>query len=192
MKKLLKLVGLAVMVTSLFFVFGCGGDDDKKEDEKGNGLLTSEFANYYLSLGDFDLDGASNTIHFKNKSDHVVGIEIQKIYVSTNKTTTDAHLVWDFAADPAQVDAYWGFSAGTISGGKWSSGEVAVADPQPGETYITGFGSGAAYEQSAVYWIIVAKNLSDTVKGDDVTVELGGGEPYAAACSKTFAELFTK
>ncbi|MDR0644594.1 MAG: hypothetical protein LBG05_06755 [Treponema sp.] len=195
MKKTAKIIGILIAAAfASVLLFGCGGNDDDDGKKGGNEpLLTSEFASYFLTLGDFGLTGADNTIHLKNKSAAPVGIEIQKIYVSKTKSLTDAdtHLVWDFTAETPNVGAYWGFDAGTKADGKWTSGEVGAPEAG-GETYITGFGSGAAYEYQAVYWIFIAKNLSNTVKGDDVTIEVGSGDPYTATVSGTFAELFTK
>jgi hypothetical protein len=173
MKKTAQIFGVLLsLVMAMVVTVGCStGDDDDDggdgKDKGGGGLLTSEFKAYYLNLGDFDLDKAINTFHFKNKTSGVVGFEIQKIFVSQTKSETGATVVYDFTgaadADAALKNAYWGFGAGTVGGDKWTSGEVAAADSASGETYITGFGSPAAYETSAVYCGFVAKNISDTV-----------------------------
>ncbi|MDR3284912.1 MAG: hypothetical protein LBS97_07030 [Treponema sp.] len=197
MKKTAQIIGsLLSVLLAMVLVVGCGdGNDDEKKEEDVT-LLTSTFTPYYLSLGDFSLTGADNTIHLKNKADHVVGIEIEQIYVANSKSLTGAKLVWDFTTETPNVNAYWGFDAGTKTGAKWTSGETAAPADAGGETYITGFGSGAAFQAfdgvDATYWVFVAKNLSDTVKGDEVTIEIGGGDPFAANVSKTFAELFIK
>jgi hypothetical protein len=195
MRKAVKIFSaLSVSLIAVAFMMGCS--DGGAPEEKGghDPLLTSSFDTYYLKLADHDLDKAINTFHFKNKTDHVLGFEIQKIFVSTGKTEDDAVVVYDFNgatdASGALSNAYWGFEAGTVADNKWSSGEVAAADATSGETYITGFASGAAYDNDAQYWGFVVKNLSDTVTGDEITIEAHNAEGIVLA--KTFAEFFAK
>jgi hypothetical protein len=168
-------------------------DRDTALAPAATGGLTGEWQTFYLNLAEYGLTGADNTIHFKNKSGHPVGIEIQKIFVSQSTSGDNVTFVYDFAgaahADDANKGAYWGFGAGAVAAGAWSSGVIAAPAPG-GETYSTGFGTPAAYETDAKYWGIVARNIYAEVTGDDLTIEIGGGDPFIATVALTFAELF--
>lgn len=205
MKVAKKTIGAVIAALALFSMAGCA-KDVKPGDKPGESdpelqtpvedeyvPLTTEFATYYLNIADADYSGLEG-FHFKNITTEVVGIEFQKIFASDTKSEDGATVIYDFtagsAADDCKVNAYWGFGAGSCDGTKWSSGEVDAVPEGEDEVYITGFASAGFVD--AAYVGVVVKNLSDTVKGDDVLfVPILSGNPDTEK-QLTFKELFNK
>lgn len=137
--------------------------------------LTDGFQTYYLDVAACEFENTLQGFHFKNFTDHEIGLVIDEIFANSEKSETGKTVIWDFE-DPESGSNYWGFGAGTIADGVWNSGAIAAA-PVPGttETYITGFASGAFYDvlsanSDVCYVGIRIKNLSATQKGDEVTI----------------------
>jgi hypothetical protein len=197
MKKASKLL-LALLVLLLAGVFmGCGGDDE------GTGTsieLTSEYQTLYLLISNIGIEQSTNPdkgdslegFHFKNKTDQKVGIVIQEIFASNSKSESGKTVIfkWEANGDQSAGNSnYWGFGDGTGPNGEWSSGEVAAVPAGETEVYITGFGSQGFVGKA--YVGIKAKNLSATVKGDNITFEPIAGEPLTDRAFK-FSEKFKK
>jgi hypothetical protein len=172
-------------------IIGCKTDTDDSSSGSGASYkeLTNEYQTYYLSIADNDLSGLEG-FHLKNlNTDKSVGMTIDKIFASDSMSEDGSVAVFNFDS-PESGSNYWGFGAGTIADGCWSSGEVAAAtEPADApETYCTGFATSEF--ASHAYVGVVVKNLSDTVKGDDmafVPIISGNVDTDKA---KTFREFF--
>jgi hypothetical protein len=148
--------------------------------------LTGTYQTYWLNIAEADLGGLEG-FHLKNLSSEPVGIVIDRIVAADSKSLDGALDVFTFS-DPETGTKYWGFSAGTISNGEWSSGEVPAPVAPEVETYITGFATSLFVDHT--YVGIVAKNLSDTVKGDKVAfIPIISGNPDTTK-AKNFEDLF--
>jgi hypothetical protein len=196
MKKASKLL-MALLVVLLAGVFmGCGGDDDGTTTATE---LTSEFQTLYLLISNIGIDQSTNPdkgdslegFHFKNKTDQTVGMVIQEIFANNSKSESGKTVVfkWEGNGEASGNTNYWGFGAGTISNGEWSSGEVPAVPAGETEFYITGFASNAFAGKS--YVGIKVKNFSATVKGDNITFEPIAGEPLSDRAFK-LSEKFVK
>lgn len=167
MKKTSKLIGAALSaLVAIALVISCSQASDPKDDDPVTVSLTDEFQTYWLNISDADLAGLEG-FHLKNLSDASAGIIIDRIVATDTKSLTDANLVDVYTfSDPETGTNYWGFGAGTIADGVWSSGEIAAPQAPDVEVYSTGFATGAFSTHS--YVGIVAKNLSTTVSGNKV------------------------
>jgi hypothetical protein len=181
-----KLFSLAAILAMFALLLGCDSSGDS-DDTAGNPPLTEEFQTFYLNIAEADLGGLEG-FHFKNLSDKSVGIVIDRIFASPTRSEDGAVDVFTFA-DPETGSKYWGFDAGTIADGVWSSGEVAAPIAPATETYITGFASSEFTKSGIVYVGIVAKNLSAAVAGDQVMFVPIITDPITDK-QKTFKELF--
>ncbi len=180
---------LAALTAALALFLGCdssGGTDDPADDPV-KPELTGEFQTFYLNIAEADLGGLEG-FHLKNLSGAPVGIVVDRIFASPTKSEDGAVDVFTFA-DPETGSKYWGFGAGTIAEGTWSSGEVAAPVAPETETYITGFATPEFTKSGIVYVGIVAKNLSATMTGDEVTLVPIITDPVTEK-QKTFAEFF--
>ena len=177
MKKtgLFKVAGAAIFLAAVFGFVSCNNAPKGEGDAEDSYVeMTSEFQTYYLNIADADLGGLEG-FHLKNlNTDKKVGVIIDKIFACDTMSEDGAVAVFNFD-NPETGSNYWGFDAGTIADGVWSSGEVAAAPEATGETYITGFASPEF--DAKLYVGIVAKNLSDSVKGDDISLIPIIGDP---------------
>ena len=193
MKEASKIVGLLLsLIMTVVMLAGCptDGDDDGGEKD-GGALLTAEFTTYYLTLGDYGMDNSINRLHLKNFSSEPIGIDIQKVYVTKDKSlTANAWPIADFTLGTTWdackgADAYDAtFSLGTLTGSAW---EISAAPGTDG--YLGNIGTGLIYNKGAesVYIAITAKNHSGE-KGDDLTIEFHneGGMVKALVFGKEF------
>lgn len=175
MKKtgLFKATGAALLLAAVIGFVSCnnGSKDDSGNDGDSPSYveMTDQFQTYYLNLADVEWSGF-NGFHLKNlNTDKKVGIVIDKIFGADSMSEEGATVAWNFD-EPESGEKYWGFEAGTIADGVWSSGEIAEATTPENapEEYITGFGSAAFVNH--VYLGVIAKNLSSELKGDDVSL----------------------
>jgi hypothetical protein len=192
MKKASRIVGLLLpLVMVMALLAGCPTDGDDG-DEQGGALLTSAYQTYYLALGDYEMDNSINRLHLKNLSSGPIGIDIQKVYVTKDKSLTanawplvDFTLSTDFAT--CGGEAFYDGTAvlGSLTGSAW---EVSAA-PAGDSGYIGNFGTGLIYQKAAdsVYIAITAKNHSGE-NGDALTIEFHneGGMVKALEFGKTF------
>ena len=192
MKRITKLIiAAAGIIFAGAYVIGCKTDTDGEPSGSDASYkdLTNEYQTYYLSIADNDLSGLEG-FHLKNlNTDKSVGITIDSIFASDSMSENGAVAVFNFDS-PESGSNYWGFGAGTIADGYWSSGEVTAAtEPaEAPETYCTGFATSEF--TSHAYVGIVAKNLSDTVKGDDMAfIPIISGNVNTDK-AKTFREFF--
>lgn len=187
MKKILTIVSIGLMVAATVGFTSCNNDPETVEEAKPiYKELTSEYQTYYLSIADADLAGLEG-FHIKNlNTDKSVGIVIDKIFACDSMSEEGAVVVFNFD-NPETGSKYWGFGAGTIANGEWSSGEVVKADEAAGETYCTGFAT--AEFATHAYVGVVAKNLSSDIKGDDITFVPIITNPVTEK-QKTFREFF--
>ena len=195
MKKtgLIKAAGAALLMAAVVGFMSCnnGSKDNPGEPapEASYVEMTDSFQTYYLNIAEADLGGLEG-FHIKNlNTDKKVGIVIDKIFASDTMSEEGAVAVFNFD-NPETGSNYWGFGAGTIANGEWSSGEIAAAtEPaEAPEMYITGF---ATQEFSTHLYVgIKAKNLSADAKGDDISLIPIIGDPDT---SKTITfRAFTK
>jgi len=183
-----KTVGVAIFFAAVFGFVSCNngnnsnnsnkatGEDDQAEAGDAYVEMTTGFQTYYLNIADADLGGLEG-FHLKNlNTDKKVGIIIDKIFASDSMSEENAVAVFNFD-DPETGTKYWGFDGGTIANGEWSSGEIAAATApaEAPEAYITGFATSVFVDH--VYVGIVAKNLSEEVKGDDISLIPIIGDP---------------
>ncbi len=184
--------GIAV-ITVCAAVFAAASCDTGTTDEPAPAanppasLLGTEFDTYYLNISAAELAGLEG-FHIKNKSGAKAGIVIDRIFASQTKSTAGAVDVFTFD-DPETGSRYWGFGAGSIAGGVWSSGELAAPVAPETEVYSTGFATKEF--AGAVYVGVVAKKLSAEVSGDELTFEPIIGNPKPEL-GKTFKEFFAK
>ncbi|MDR1126622.1 MAG: hypothetical protein LBL06_00685 [Treponema sp.] len=165
-----------------------GEPNDPDDPDPVEPVLTSEFAVYYLNIADAGLAGIEG-IHFHNKTDHELGMVVDRIF-ATNTPGVEEAVVFEFDGtdksteeDAANGGYYWSNING--ADGSVTIGAAAGADNY---AYIGGFATPLFTDKA--YIGIVAKNVSDTVKGDEITVQpIIGGETDDSK-SKTFAELF--
>ena len=165
-------------------------EEPKTEEPNSYVEMSTEYQTYYLNIAEADLGGLEG-FHLKNlNTDKSVGIVIDKIFASNTMSEEDAVAVFNFD-NPETGTNYWGFGAGTIADGTWSSGEiVAATEPADApEKYITGFATSAFAD--CVYVGIVAKNLSAELKGDDISLIPIIGEPDPSKVI-TFRDFTTK
>lgn len=144
-------------------------------------LLTADFATYYL-----DISGIPSFTGFriKNASGSAAGIVIDEIFASEDTSETGKVVAFDFEETEGGTN-WWGFTTGTKADGAWSSGE------QPTDSGdIAAFGSGVFNGKQ--YLGIKAKNLSESVGGDALTIAPIANDAEVAAFTKTFAELFNE
>lgn len=179
MKKtgLFKAAGAALLMAAVIGFMSCNnGSKEAPLPESSYVEMTDSYQTYYLNIADADLGGLEG-FHFKNlQTDKKAGIVIDKIFASDTMSEEDSVAIFNFD-EPETGNNYWGFGAGTIENGEWSSGEVAVATEPEGapEVYITGFATAAFVDK--VYVGIKAKNFSADVKGDDISLIPIIGDP---------------
>lgn len=195
MKKtgLMKAAGAALLLAAVFSFAACSNgskDADNNGESASYKEMTNEFQTYYLNIAEADLGGLEG-FHLKNlNTDKKVGLVIDKIFASDSMSEEGAVAVFNFD-DPETGTKYWGFDAGTKADGVWSSGEIAEATSPADapETYITGFASAVFVDH--VYVGIKAKNLSEELKGDDVSLIPIIGDPVTDK-AVTFRSFTTK
>ena len=186
-----KAAGAAIFLAAVFGFVSCRNNSQEPEAGDSYAEMTTEYQTYYLNIADADF-GSLEGFHLKNlNTDKKVGVVIDKIFACDTTSEEGAVAVFNFD-DPETGSNYWGFGAGTIANGEWSSGEVAAATAPAAapEEYITGFASPEFVKH--VYVGVKAKNLSAEVKGDDVSlIPIIGG---AAVTDKaiTFRAFITK
>ena len=164
-----KAAGAAIFLAAVFGFVSCGNNSQDPGAGDPYTEMTTEYQTYYLNIADADLGGLEG-FHLKNlNTDKKVGIVIDKIFACDTTSEEDAVAVFNFD-DPETGNNYWGFGAGTIANDEWSSGEIdaATIPADAPEQYITGFATAAFVDH--VYVGIKAKNLSDDVKGDDISL----------------------
>lgn len=180
-------VTLLVFAMGVLVFTGCpnpSGTNDLPVPTKVS--LSGTYQTYWLNIAEADMGGLEG-FHLKNLSSEPVGIVIDRIVAADNKSLDGAVDVFTFS-DPETGTNYWGFGAGTISNGEWSSGEVSAPVAPETETYITGFATSVFVDHT--YVGIVAKNFSDAVKGDQVAfIPIISGNPDTTK-AKNFEDLF--
>jgi hypothetical protein len=177
-----------------FFGFSNIVEPEEPEEPEEPGpdipVLTSEFATYYLDIAAVQFDGVEG-IHFHNKTDHELGMVVDRIF-ATNTIGVAETIIQEFDGTDKSMDDdgvngtyYWSNfngAEGTVT--------IGIAAGAGNYAYIGGFATPKFTGKS--YIGIVAKNVSDTVKGDEITVQpVIGGSPDDSK-SKTVAELFAK
>jgi hypothetical protein len=144
--------------------------------------LTTSFQTFYIPVVDAGRTGATDIstgirwVFHNNTYAGPIGIEIQKVFVSSSKSETDAVSVVDFTlgdTDNLYKGEAWDFQpgAGTIAGGKWSTGERNDSD----YVYLGQFGSGARDAHNSAYWGFVVRNVSATATADSIMLEITDG-----------------
>ncbi len=185
MKRTGKMIGIAAAMVLALTVIGC--KTDAKEDTAAPVTVLSDvYQTFYLNIADEGLGGLEG-FHIKNLGTASAGIVIDRVFASTTKSEAGAVDVFTFAV-PETGTNYWGFGAGTIANGEWSSGEVAAPVAPELEVYSTGFATSVFVD--AVYVGVVAKNLSATVSGGKLSFVPIISGTVETAKAKTFEEFF--
>ncbi|MDR0412149.1 MAG: hypothetical protein LBH75_09310 [Treponema sp.] len=153
-------------------------------------VLGAEFATYYLDIAATEFDGVDG-IHFHNKTANELGMVVDRIFATNTLGVAEAVILeFDGTDKSAEDDAengsyYWSGLSGTDG--------TATAGAAAGEgnyAYIGGFATPLFAGKA--YIGIVAKNVSSTVKGDEITVQPIISGEVDDSKSKTFAELFSR
>ncbi|MDR1586307.1 MAG: hypothetical protein LBS57_02490 [Treponema sp.] len=145
----------------------------------------SEWTPVYFELtGENGLDTAINRFHFHVNTG---SIEIQKVLVNNTKTMTSAVTVLDFTAADGGKDGYpyfanqdynydYSFDTALIEDGGTADGRYSLTGTGD---YIYGenFGSGAAYANTASYWIFIIRSVDGL--GDVRFGAFNGGDEIA-------------
>ena len=127
--------------------------------------LTDTNTTYYLDLTAAGLGNALG-FHFKNLTDHPIGIEIDEIFAADDLSGTGKVTVNDFSSDTSPASVYWStlgpsFS-GAIADGVYSSGAVA-----PG-AYFGGFATALFSKRYVGFTMRNLPNGAASLHGADI------------------------
>jgi len=122
------------------------------------GFDFTEWTPAYFDLDKYGLDGSFDRFHFHaNNWDGGGFVEIQKILVNDSKSLTGATTVLDFTQADPKVAAY-DYWFQTVEDDGTADGRI-IMDGTISD-YQGNFGSGAASDNDATYWIFIVRTTS--------------------------------
>jgi hypothetical protein len=186
MKKASRIVGLLLPLVMAVVVLGCPtGDGGETQDTYQNPkALTTEWQTFYIKNVDPartdapDLTGIERWHFHNNTYDGPIGIEIQKIFVSSTKSAgvpKGATMVVDYTLDAPDVNVY---DPAFTESGIWTKTSGADGKATTGTRNDTDYkylgNIGTSVGASTVYWGFVMRNVSATAKADSINMQCTG------------------